>query len=381
MVANELAPCSVHGGLGIAVGRLSAQLKARGVECRVVWPARGTHLPARIAYLARRAAAVCRSGERSFVVCHDNEGAPALAWLRSRGHEPLVFWLHSLYDFLRADELPRWLSRRMASPSLIASAIVAADLVVTSAGVLADAQECEWPPLLDAARTALLAAHEEGRVLNVESLGCLEPDAALPEDIGEPPVPGPYVLFPSRPVPAKGLPFFAAVAARLRDTGLTFVALGDPEEQVRARCPDVRFLGWQTSQGFQRLARAARAVAVPSVTEGYGLAAAEAVQAGASVVAQEVGGHRSLAGLPGVRLVSLAPAERATLYRLWGELLGERERQWEIWDRYAGELDELVARWAEAVKAAASAPREPPSTLVPGAESSWGARVLARLRP
>jgi hypothetical protein len=48
-----------------------------------------------------------------------------------------------------------------------------ADMVVTSAGILQDAQEFEWPDRLQELQQALAIASTEHRVLTVESMGCL----------------------------------------------------------------------------------------------------------------------------------------------------------------------------------------------------------------
>ncbi len=89
-----------------------------------------------------------------------------------RSCEPSVFWLHSLYDPPLSDfsEDQRGL---MPFRTLLASAVLMADIVVTSTGILKDAREFEWPDQLKELQRALTVASAEHRVLTVESMGCL----------------------------------------------------------------------------------------------------------------------------------------------------------------------------------------------------------------
>src|SRR5262249_15246906 len=107
------------------------------------------------------------------VIAHSAEGAMFII-LRGekRRVEPSVFLLHSLFDPAISD-LSKDQRRIFPSSSLLASAVMMADLVVTSTGVLKDAQEFQWPDRLKELQQALTTALTEDRVLTVESTGCL----------------------------------------------------------------------------------------------------------------------------------------------------------------------------------------------------------------
>src|SRR5437660_9827401 len=166
------------------------------------------------------------------VIAHSDEGAMFII-LRSRKRscEPSVFWLHSLYDPPISD-LSKDQRQLLPSRSLLASAVMMADIVVTSTGILKDAREFEWPDRLRELQNALIIAAAEHRVLTVESMGCLPVANDSPCEMIHgsnleklKTVPSPYVLFPARPSLDKGLGFFAAIAERLRADNISSVAV------------------------------------------------------------------------------------------------------------------------------------------------------------
>src|SRR6185369_4578198 len=147
------------------------------------------------------------NGGSDAVIAHSLEGAMSVI-LRNgdRSCEPSVFWLHSLYDPPISD-LSKDQRRLLPFPSLLASAVMMADIVVTSTGVLQDAREFEWPGRLKDLQKALMIASDEHRVLTVESMGCLP--VARGDSLNKlthgsnleklKSVASPYVLFPGRP--------------------------------------------------------------------------------------------------------------------------------------------------------------------------------------
>ncbi|MGH9928674.1 MAG: hypothetical protein ACREA9_05520, partial [Pyrinomonadaceae bacterium] len=222
------------------------------------------------------------------VIAHSLEGAMFMV-LRSgeRSCEPSVFWLHSLYD----PPLDFSQDQRQLMPfrTLLASAVMIADIVVTSAGILKDAHEFEWPDPLKELQKALTIASAEQRVLTVESMGCLP---GVPKDsqnkmIQSPNVenlkniPSPYVLFPGRPSVDKGFGIFAEIAERLRADKIACVAVQRPLQGEKSKNPSrnapICWLPWLTQDELVVAMRNAACTVLPSITEGFGLAAAESI--------------------------------------------------------------------------------------------------------
>jgi glycosyltransferase involved in cell wall biosynthesis len=407
-VANELAPYHVVGGLGIAVGRLVEQLAAAGARSRVLtgaterlptpraesWgevvplPCIG-HDDERIASLTELALheVTSHANDDEVLVAHDDEAAALLVHARRRGvRSRLVYWLHSLYD-RPAGQLPARLRRGLAPGSLGASALAAADLVVTSPGILADASSLAWPSPLDALQEALLHARERGATLALEaSLGLLaQPPTHVP-----PPLPSrPRVVFASRPSVHKGVGFFLALAARLGHLDVDFIATGDPGpariDMTRPGASRIRWVGWLQPAELVELLRSASCVVAPSLSEGFGLGAAEVAQLGVPLLYHDIGGLRSLPPSPTTVAVALDPSERVACYQTWAELqTGERAQLWAAWDRAAPRLASLVERWVAQVEhvltrgvpepARAAGPT--PRLTAP----SWGRALVDRMR-
>ena len=386
MVSWELDPFYTRGGTAYAIRRLADQLTELGIETRVLLPDRtGTRRGQDPLFLSLEMRAgvrtprvvqcseFCRAaleaveqtgaGARSdAVIAHSDEGA-MFTVLRSgnRSREPSVFWLHSLYDPPVSD-LSKEQRRLLPSPSLLASAVMTADLVVTSAGVLKDAREFEWPDRLKELQKALTMASAEHRVLTVESMGCLP---EVPEHSPNRPtrssnlenlkrVPSPYVLFPCRPSVDKGFGIFAAVAERLRADDIACVAVQRPsgrtESGNRSRSAPVYYLPWLAQDELLVAMGNAACTVLPSITEGFGLAAAESISQGVTTLYHQVGGHHSLQAFPNALPVPLTTGERAHLYGLWSELIGTHPDSWAVWTRQESSLRSLVDKWVEAIR-------------------------------
>ncbi len=112
---------------------------------------------------------------------------------------------------------------------------------------------------------------------------------------------GEQMIFACRQLfPRKGIRFLLDAAARLkpRDPGLKVLIAGDgferPELEKRARdlglASDVVFLGWVPNADLPPLYRAAAVSVIPSLEEGFGIPAAEAMGCGIPVVASDAGG-------------------------------------------------------------------------------------------
>ena len=285
MISWELHPFHTLGGTAYAIRRLADQLTELKIKTRVLLPncveiAPGKGLspllePSLLRMRAEqlRAPRMLQCGEFSraalkaleqikanggsdAVIAHSLEGAISII-LRNgdRSGGPSVFWLHSLYDPPIKD-LSKDQRRLLPSGSLLSSAVTMADIVVTSTGILKDAQEFEWPDRLKELQYALIKASAEHRVLTVESMGCLPVTARNSqikmihgsnlEKLKN--VPSPYVLFPARPSLDKGLGFFAAIAERLRADNIACVAVQRPVSSAMppnpSRSAPIYWLPW-----------------------------------------------------------------------------------------------------------------------------------------
>src|ERR1051325_2255097 len=163
-------------------------------------------------------------------------------------------------------------------------------------------------------------------------------------------LPSPYVLFPGRPSVDKGMGFFAAIAERLRADNITCVAVQRPAPQAKPEdSPLIHWLPWLTQDELSVAMRNAACTVLPSITEGFGLAAAESISQGVTTLYHEVGGHHSLRGFPNALPVPLTTNERARLYDLWLQLVDTHPNSWAVWSRYETSLRPLVDKWVEAI--------------------------------
>jgi glycosyltransferase involved in cell wall biosynthesis len=386
MISWELDPFYTRGGTAYAIRRLADQLTDLGVQTRVLLPDRldassgkdlltlvPLKMPAGISRAPRvvQCSEFCRlaleaveqlrtSGRSDAVIAHSDEGAMFTILRNGKRHaEPSVFWLHSLYD-PPIDDFSKEQRALLPSPSLLASAVMVADIVVTSTGILKDAREFEWPDRLKELQQALTIASVEDRVLTVEAMGCLpevpknSPNIRSSNLESLKNVPSPYILFPGRPSVDKGLGIFAAIAERLRADNITCVAVERPtpraKSENRSRNAPIYWLPWLTQDELFVTMRNAACTVLPSITEGFGLAAAESISQGVTTLYHEVGGHHSLHALPNALPVPLTTSERTQLYNLWSELIGIHPDSWNVWTRHEVSLRPLVEKWVEAIR-------------------------------
>ncbi|HST51367.1 MAG TPA: glycosyltransferase [Pyrinomonadaceae bacterium] len=386
MVSWELDPIYTRGGTAYAIRRLANQLTGLGIETKVLLPDRsdtrrgnnpgllslkmraGVRTPrvvqcSEFCRLALEAVEQTSAGARSDAfIAHSDEGA-MFTILRSgkRSCEPSVFWLHSLYDPPISD-LSKEQRKLLPSRSLLASAVMMADLVVTSTGILKDAREFEWPDRLEELQKALMVASDEHRVLTVESMGCL-PEVSKNssnrltrssnlENLKR--LPSRYILFPCRPSVDKGFGIFAAIAERLRADNIACVAVQRPAQRTksgnRSRSTPIYWLPWLTQDELFIAMRNAACTVLPSITEGFGLAAAESISQGVTTLYHQVGGHHSLQSFPNALPVPLTTSERAHFYGLWSELIGIHPDSWAVWAKHEISLRSLVDKWVEAIR-------------------------------
>ncbi|HXD34957.1 MAG TPA: glycosyltransferase family 4 protein [Pyrinomonadaceae bacterium] len=424
MISWELDPFHTRGGTAYAIRRLADQLTEIGVETRVLLPDQidtrpgksvtpllkpmllkmpaEIHLATRGVQCSEFCSAALEAAEHirtsagsDAVIAHSLEGALSIV-LRNgkRSREPSVFWLHSLYDPPISD-FAKDHRRLMPCRTALASAVMMADIVVTSMGILRDAREFEWPDQLKELQQALTNAADEHRVLTVESMGCLP---GVPKDLQKKiqssnleilkNVPSPYVLFPGRPSVDKGLGIFAAIAERLRADKIACVAVRRPARREKSENPSrnapVHWLSWLSQDELVIAMRNAACTVLPSITEGFGLAAAESISLGVTTLYQQVGGHHGLQALPNALPVPLTTTERAHLYGLWSELFGADD-YWSVWTRHEILLKPLVDKWVEAIRSVvyradrARAGNEVTQFPEQPVEERWGNKLCRRI--
>lgn len=361
MICWEVDPFYTRGGTAYAIRRLANQLAGLGIETRVLLPDRLDTRQDRAPRLVR-CSEFCReavgavdqiraSARLDAVIAHSDEGAMFIILQNGERCEPSVFWLHSLYD-PPIHDLSKDQRRLLPSQSLLASAVMKADIVVTSTGILKDAREFEWPDRLKELQQALTTASTENRVLTVESMGCL-PEAPKASSNLEKleNVRSPYVLFPCRPSVDKGMGFLVSIAERLRADNITCVAVQRPEVRTEPhQSALIHWLPWLTQDELIVATRNAACTVLPSITEGFGLAAAESVSQGVTTLYHEVGGHHSLHAFPNALPVPLTTSERAQLYDLWSQLLDTDPNSWAVWSRHESSLRPMVDKWVEAIR-------------------------------
>jgi hypothetical protein len=390
MISPEFDPFYVRGGIAFAIRRLADQLTGQGIETTVLLPdwvdtRNGQDftpllLPMRLKMgvklhwtRAQRYGEFCRAAFETAVqigttsgsdatVAHSDESAMFIVLRNARQHfGPSVFWLHGLYD-PPIDNFSKAQRRLLPSTSLLACAVKMADIVVTSSGILKDAQELEWPDRLKELQSELTNASVENRMLTVEAAGCLPvipPDyetelSSSPNLVNLKRLPSRYVLFPCRPTVSKGFGIFAAIAERLRADNITCVALRPPAQAAKLESPSrgalVQWLPWLTQKELSAVMRKATCAIFPSITEGFGLTAAESISLGVPTLYQQVGGHQGLQALPNAVPVTLTLSERANLYHLWSELISVYPDSWSVWARHEAKLQPLIDRWVEAIR-------------------------------
>jgi hypothetical protein len=427
MISWDFDPFYIRGGSAYATRRLAEQLTGLGIETRVLFPDRPntrgrpqiTRLlkptPVRIHDRFRSAprllqcAEFCRAALESIeqinttsgadtVIAHSDEGAMYFVMRNgNRSPAPAVFWLHSLYD-PPIEDFSNEQRRLLPSQSLLASAVMMAEIVVTSKGILKDAEAFDWPDRLKELQRALLNASAEHRVLTVESVGCLPvvPKTSATETSFDSNLDAlknltsPYVLFPCRPMIDKGVGIFAAIAERLRAANIAFVAVRAPGQSLSLPEPFrnglIHWLPWLSQEDLLTAMRHAACTVLPSITEGFGLAAAESISAGVQTLYHEVGGHHGLREHPHAQRVPLTTTEREQLYRLWSDLIVTNPDSWAVWTRYESSLRPLVDKWVDSIRStiskangATAEMRKPERAREPQAEEQWGNRLRRRI--
>lgn len=381
MISGELSPYQCNGGLGIAVENMSAQLVAMGATTEVFFPSiekfnnisRNTQgiIPSAInvpldmtsqpdSELAPGLTIFCQKAlslmtkQQNYFVAHDNEAAVSVIIGKTLDFLP-VFWLHSLYDHPVRSDFPKSIKKMFNSESLLASAINDSHLFVTSRGVLQDALSVEWPYRLQEVQKAIQDADQAKKIIIVESLGLLKERcvSTLAHNVankyglaGKS-----FILFPSRPVLSKGIGFFESIAKIMRGSNIVFVAVGNPSDEVRSMCKNILWIPWLKKEELFALMAQAVAIIHPSLTEGYGLAAAESTKFNNNVFCHPVGGLQILVERQLAHAVPLTKNELKNLYNLWSDLLSAKSRSEAvtIWHEQSVSFNGLIEKWVDSL--------------------------------
>jgi glycosyltransferase involved in cell wall biosynthesis len=175
---------------------------------------------------------------------------------------------------------------------------------------------------------------------------------------------GPHMIFACRQLfPRKGIRFLLEAGAQLKPQfpDLNIVVAGDGFERPElARladdlgiAADVTFLGWVPNAELPPYYRAAAVSVIPSLEEGFGIPAAEAMGCEVAVVASDAGGLPEVVE-DGVTGLVVPRGDSAALARAIGSLLADPERRRRMgqagreralrlfdWDRSAQQFEEL----------------------------------------
>jgi glycosyltransferase involved in cell wall biosynthesis len=175
---------------------------------------------------------------------------------------------------------------------------------------------------------------------------------------------GPHMIFACRQLfPRKGIRFLLEAGAQLKPQfpDLKIVVAGDGFERpelVRLAADlgiasDVTFLGWVPNADLPPYYRAAAVSVIPSLEEGFGIPAAEAMGCEVAVVASDAGGLPEVVQ-DGVTGLVVPRGDSAALARAIGSLLTDPQRRRRMgqagreralrlfdWDRTAEQFEEL----------------------------------------
>lgn len=213
-----------------------------------------------------------------------------------RGRPPLVVTVHDLVPFLFPATMTRWsLLYARATHRRI---LMAADRII-----------CDSADTANDVVTILGVAHDRVRVvpLGVDSHFFETPSPGdLPSE--------PYILFVGTQELRKNLERLESAVEILRGRGfphMLVVAGAGTWGSVHLTRPFVRRLGGVTENELRRLYADAACLALPSLHEGFGLPALEAMAAGTPVVASHAGSLPEVTGGAAILVDPLDPADIA----------------------------------------------------------------------
>lgn len=199
----------------------------------------------------------------------------------TRGKPPLVVTVHDLVAVRFPGTMTPW--SRLYGRATLGPVLAAADLIVTPSSDTAN----DLNLLLRVAPDRIRVAWN-----GVDSVFFSDPPAATP-------MRAPYVLFVGTPEPRKNLPRLVEAMTALRERGLPHrlvIAGGGGWGDVRLESDVIDHAGRVSDEGLHALYAHAACLALPSLHEGFGLPALEAMAAGTPVVAASSGALPEVTG-------------------------------------------------------------------------------------
>jgi glycosyltransferase involved in cell wall biosynthesis len=223
-------------------------------------------------WLARRAA--IRIGA-------DVYHSPLLRGPLSRGRPPFVMTVHDLVPVRWPETMPRW--HRWYTSRVLGWMLDAADRIITPSQDTADDLHA-----------ILNVPHAKIRVVpnGVDSQFFGRPPGVSSERV-------PYVLFVGTPEPRKNLTRLVSAMTILRERGYSqqlVVVGGNGWGEAAPEGPGIHNVGRVTDDELHTLYAHATCLALPSLHEGFGLPALEAMAAGTPVVAGRSGALPEVTG-------------------------------------------------------------------------------------
>jgi alpha-1,3-rhamnosyl/mannosyltransferase len=234
--------------------------------------------------------------------------SPLLRGPLSRGRPPFVMTVHDLVPLRWPETMPRW--HRSYTSRFIGRMLEAADRIITPSQDTADDLN-----------TLLHVPPGKIRVI---------PNGVDPKFFGRPTGrridTAPYVLFVGTPEPRKNLARLVSAMTILRERGfseqLIVVGGGGWGDGIEAG-PGIRRIGRVTDDELHTLYAHASCLALPSLHEGFGLPALEAMAAGTPVVAGRSG---ALPEVTGGAAVLVDPQSATAIADGLQRALAERDR-------------------------------------------------------
>jgi glycosyltransferase involved in cell wall biosynthesis len=198
----------------------------------------------------------------------------------TRGNPPLIVTVHDLIPFLFPETMSRW--GRFYARATHRHVLLAAERVIV--------------PSRDTASDCVRMLRVPEEKIRVVPMGI---DTQFFSAAARASSPEPYVLFVGCPNPRKNLERLQEAVGKLRSRGYPHSLLIAGEDQwgrVKLDAPFVRLLGRVSDERLRQLYADAACLAIPSLHEGFGLPALEAMAAGTPVVASTAGSLPEVTG-------------------------------------------------------------------------------------
>ena len=187
----------------------------------------------------------------------------------------------------------------------------------------------------------------------------------------------------------KGFGIFTSIAERLQADNIACVAVGPPAPDARLENPLrkglVHWVPWLPQDELPVAMHNATCTVLPSISEGFGLTAAESITIGVPTLYNQVGGRHGLQEQPNALPITLTTSERAHLYRLMSDL--SATYSWAVWTRHEKSLQPVIDKCIEAVRSMPHREKVPfaPTekthfTSQPMEVEQWGNKLLRRIR-